>query len=127
MKRTALALVASLSLASWPAEAGTNYFANTATPLGGAATFTGATVDVGTRPPPYYQFGCSFNADQAGTAFVEDSTDGVTWFTASTAAIVAGTRLDLNVFIRAEFLRCREVNGATPQTVNRVVSSLTGS
>lgn len=108
-------------------HAQTLWYTDSVANLAGNATFTGTTRDSGASSPPYSFFGCSFNTDQAGTAFIDDSTDGTTWAVAATAAIVANTRLDLNVRLRVRYIRCRETNGATPQTTNRVVSSFTGS
>lgn len=104
-----------------------NWFVDTTANLGGSATFTGTARDIGGgQPPPYVRFGCLFNTDQGGNGFVDSSIDGVTWTVAATAAIVANTPLDLDAPLRTRYVRCREVNGATPQTTNRVVSSLRG-
>lgn len=105
------------------AKAGVLWFNDTATPLGGAATFTGATRDLGPGATNWTFFGCQFNADQTGTGSIENSTDAVTWLSAGSAAIAVGVVTDLNVRVRSRYYRCKEVNGATPQTVNRVVSS----
>lgn len=124
-------LVAALALALMPTLAlganiqkGTEYYVDSVTPLAANATLTGATHDT-TVFPIFTQFGCSVNADQSGTLFNEDSINGTTWFTASTAAVVAGTRLDLNVPIRARYHRCRLLNGSTLEGSLRVVSSFT--
>jgi hypothetical protein len=106
-----------------PAKAGVLWFNDTATPLTGAATFTGTTRDLGPGATNWTFFGCQFNADQTGTGSIENSTDAVTWLQAATVAIVANVGVDLNVRARARYYRCKLVNGATPQTVNRVVSS----
>jgi len=108
---------------SEPAKAGVLWFTDTATPLTGAATFTGATRDLGPGATNWTFFGCQFNADQSGTGSIENSTDAVTWLGAATVAIVANVGVDLNVRARTRYYRCKEVNGATPQTVNRLVSS----
>lgn len=120
-----------MSLAIWflfymaAAYAGTTWFTDTTAVLAGSATFTGTTRDSGASPPSFTNFGCTFNADQSGTAFVDTSVDGTNWLVGSTAAIVANTPLDLSVKMRTRYYRCRETNGSTIQTVNRVVSSFT--
>lgn len=106
-----------------PAKAGIVWFTDTVTPLGGAATFTGATRDLGPGATNWTFFGCQFNADQSGTGSIENSTDNASWLGAATVAIVANVGVDLNVRLRSRYYRCKVVNGATPQTVNRVVSS----
>lgn len=122
-----LVLVMVFAIGHSVAHGQTNYFTDTTTPLGGAATFTGVARDIGGgAPPPYVRFGCLFATDQAGTAFIDSSVDNSTWVVAATAAIVASTPLDLDTPLRTRYVRCRETNGATPQTTNRVVSSLRG-
>lgn len=101
-------------------------FAETTASLASAATFTGTTRDLGSATAiTYPTFGCQFNADQAGTAYIDNSTDGTTWVQAASQAVTASftTPVDLNVPIRARYNRCRLVNGATAQTAFRVVSS----
>jgi hypothetical protein len=116
-------IVISFMWSAQPAKAGVLWFNDTATPLTGAATFTGTTRDLGPGATNWTFFGCQFNADQTGTGSIENSTDAVTWLQAATVAIVANVGVDLNVRARARYYRCKLVNGATPQTVNRVVSS----
>lgn len=107
------------------ARATETWFSDSVANLGNAGVFTGVTRDTGAGVSQWNYFGCSVITDQAGTLAIEDSTDNVTFATAATAAIVASTRLDLNVRLRTRYIRCKETNGATPQTTNRLVSSFT--
>lgn len=105
---------------------GTRMFVESAAPLAASASMPTTTRDAGsTTPASLSYFGCSFNSDQPGTGATEDSTDGTTWFQSSTAALTAGTRLDLNVRLRARYNRCRYTNGATLQGSFRALSSFT--
>lgn len=113
-------------------ERGTSIIFESSANLGNGAGYIGAARDayanmsmfggVGTGA---VFFGCQFNSDQAGTARVDNSTDATTWYVAATAPVVAGTALDLNVRLRARYQRCVLINGATPTTALRVVSSFT--
>ena len=99
----------------------TAFFAETATALAAAATLTGATRDntgvaggVGTR---YKNFVAEVFTDQAGTLYIDKSTDGITWRQAATAAVTGGVNAQLSVIMTVRYYRMRYVNGATTQTV----------
>jgi len=99
----------------------TAFFAETATLLAASATLTGATRDntgvaggVGTR---YKNFVAEVFTDQAGTLYIDKSTDGTTWRQAATAAVAAGVNAQLSVIMTVRYYRMRYVNGATTQTV----------
>lgn len=107
--------------------------------LGSGATFTGTGRDLtalgtfgissggtniavasGSTIGDAYEIYGFFLADQAGTGYVEQSTDGSAWFITGTAAIVANTPLFIYCPQVARYARVRQVNGATLQTSNRV-------
>lgn len=83
----------------------------------------GGATDGGVSSFSYFNGG--FFADQAGTAYLEGSWNGVTWFVLTSAAIAINTFLNLRVPITFKFHRTRVVNGAAAQTVFQVNSSYT--
>lgn len=98
-------------------------FAESTTPLGGAATFTGSG-HTNTYGSPF--FVADFYSDQAGTAFVEKSPDGVTWTPVNGVAgtaLTAGASLQIKVATTAARYRVRLLNGATPETVLSITSA----
>lgn len=97
------------------------FFEETATVLAAAGTLTGASRDntgvaggVGTR---YKSFVAEVFTDQAGTLYIDKSTDGVTWRQAATLAVTANVNAQLSVLMTVRYYRLRYINGATLQTV----------
>lgn len=120
----ALAFLAALAVET--AEATTIYTTESAVALAGAATFTGSAHDLGASPVASFSYvGCAAVTDQTGNLYLDVSTDGVTWKQAATGALAANVVTDLNARIRSRYYRCREINGATPQTNNLVLFGAT--
>lgn len=99
----------------------TQIFSETATVLAASATLTGVTRDtaavpggVGTR---FKNFVAEVFTDQAGTLYIDKSTDGTNWRQAATLAVSAGVNATLEAKITCRYYRMRYVNGATVQTV----------
>lgn len=113
----------------------TSFFADTTTALGSLATYTGtshsAILNTGTSS--YTMFGASFYADQAGTAYIDESTDGSTWFEVASVSVTAGSgalsgpSFGLNARIRSGYYRVRFVNGSVAESTLRITSSFTAS
>lgn len=110
-------------------EAGTP--AGIGTALAGSGTFTGVWrgpgVQAGQGISGLNYFNASFFADQAGNAYIDLSPDGTHFYTVTGAALSASTPLILTVPLLSNFVRARLVNGATPQTILWVNTSLTGA
>lgn len=106
-----------------------SWFTDTATALSAGATFTGTSRDLGavSTTVPWSYFNASFDSDQAGTAYIEYSTDNVNWSTAQTSAVAANVVSNIRSVIVARYWRTRFVNGATLQTRFRVSSSFTAN
>lgn len=95
----------------------------TTTPLGAAATYETAT-----------SFVCGGNAritgtvfaDQAGTLYVDQSSDGTNFDTTTSVSVTASTGAPFSVEVVAPYGRLRYVNGATAQTVFRLYAFARG-
>lgn len=59
-------------------------------------------------------------SDVAGTLFIEQSIDSLTYDVASTIAVPAGVAVPFNVTIYGTLARARYLNGAAPQTLFRI-------
>ncbi|AXN53730.1 hypothetical protein SPS_19 [Sphingomonas phage Scott] len=99
----------------------TSIYSETATVLAASGTLNGASRDsgavaggIGTR---FKNFVAEVFTDQAGTLYIDKSTDGTTWRQAATASVAAGVNATLEVKITCRYYRLRYVNGATAQTV----------
>ena len=92
--------------------------------LAAAGAFTGTARDIGTAVASFSKFRGMAYADQAGTLYVEQSADNVTWTVAATVALTAGSvvKFDENVICR--YVRVRYLNGATLQGTFRLYSTL---
>lgn len=104
---------------------GNVWWAETTAALAASATFTGTARDSGTAAgtPGYFSY---FNAlvatDQTGTATIEGSDDGTSWYSVAVEQIVANQPLALQVPVTAKVHRVVVQNGGTAQT-NLVVKS----
>jgi hypothetical protein len=91
-------------------------YTDSTTNLAGAATFTGTSRDAGATPA-YNNFIVNAYANQAGTLYVEKSTDNTNWRLAAKPVSVA---IDLpeqvEVLVTTRYMRVRYVNGAVAQT-----------
>jgi hypothetical protein len=114
-----------------PAAGGTaTFFTDTVTPLGSGATFTGAAHDVGVAPGTTTAsvfYTATFYSDQGGTAYIDGSIDGATWYPVTSAALVGATPLTLQAPVTMRTWRSRLINGATAQTACRVTSAFSGA
>ncbi len=90
-----------------------------ATPLGGGATFNGAAFDAGNNAglagQGWSRFRVFSNQDQVGTLAVQQSRDGVTWFTTTSVATAANTPAVLESILVLRFARLHYVNGGVAQ------------
>lgn len=91
-------------------------------PLLAAATFNGATRD--TNPAPYSRFRAFAAADVGGTLSVQQSTDGVTWYTTLSVPLGAGSPTILESLVTLRYIRMQVVNGAANQTTFEADSTL---
>lgn len=93
-------------------------------------TFTGAARDVGVNAgglEGFSYFNAFFLADQAGTAFIDASNDGQTWYNITSLALVASTPVTLTSPITTRFYRARVLNGGTNQGSLFVNTSFTAA
>ncbi len=90
--------------------------------LAANATFNGATLDCGAGVTRFRGFASS---DQAGTLNMQQSPDGVTWFTTQTEPVAAGYTVGTVVesITAMRYVRVQYVNGATLQTEFTLASS----
>jgi hypothetical protein len=115
-----------VTLTSTTANIGTvapTAYADTTTVLAASATYTGTSRDAGSTIG-YETFVARAYSDQAGTLYIDDSTDNSTWRQVASVAVTAGECKTLEARITARYNRVRYVNGATIQTVFRVTSAL---
>ncbi|NML93316.1 hypothetical protein [Novosphingobium olei] len=109
----------------------TTGFTDSQTALAASATFTGTGRN--TNSLQYCFFNACAYADQAGTLFIDQSTDtGTTYQPILSQAVTAGGSANLSVRLCGSLgtgvlYRVRYVNGATAQTVFRLSSSYTAS
>lgn len=108
--------------------AGAAFWTESTTAQTGNATVNGAlrsnggtAAGVGSR---YNAFVAEAYADQAGTLYVDKTTDGgTTWRQVSSAAVAAGATAQIKVPISAASYRARYVNGASAQGAFLLTSS----
>lgn len=109
----------------------TTGYTDTQTALGASASFTGTARN--TNGTQYCFFNACAYADQAGTLFIEQSTDtGTTYQPVMSQSVTAGSAANLSVRLcgglgAGVLYRVRYVNGASAQTVFRLSSSYTAS
>ena len=97
-------------------------FADTTTNLAASATFTGTSRDAGATIAMRKFTACAF-ADQAGTFYIDMSTDNTTWRQAKKVAVAANDSAELEVNVVARYYRTRFVNGSTLQTAFMINSA----
>lgn len=98
-------------------------YTDSSTVLAANATFTGTSRDSGSTVG-YGVFIASSYSDQAGTLFIEKSTDATTWRPAAQVATLAATPAELRIGITTRYNRVRFLNGATLQTAFLLTSSM---
>lgn len=91
--------------------------------LGVSAAFSGTSRDAGSTVG-YGVFAANAYADQAGTLFIEKSTDNTNWRPAAQVAVAATVPAELRIFITTRYNRVRYVNGAAAQTVFLLSSTM---
>ncbi|MGB9866709.1 MAG: hypothetical protein ACPLPR_02220 [Bacillota bacterium] len=101
------------------------WYADTTTPLGANASFTGTTRDTGSTGQ-YNKFRVSVYADQPGTLYIDVSRDGSTWRQAASIAVGAGEYKELEIKVFRRYVRARYVNGSTAQSAFELCSALVG-
>lgn len=98
--------------------------------LAASALHTGLSRDGGVTDggiSTFSYFNSFFFSNQAGTASVEGSWDGATWFQVDTAPLVANTPLVRRQTVLFRYYRNKLLNGAVAQTVLQMSSSYTVS
>lgn len=98
-------------------------FVHSTTALAASASFTGATLDLGSNHAFNLHRALVF-ANQTGTLYLEQSRDGSTWYATTTQAVVANTPVIIEERIVARYIRVRYLNGATLQGSFELQSSL---
>lgn len=88
-----------------------------------SAAFTGTIRDAGSTVG-YGVFAANAYADQAGTLYLEKSTDNTTWRPALQVAVAAATPVELKMLITTRYNRVRYVNGAVAQTAFLLTSTM---
>lgn len=109
---------------------GNVFWSETSTALGASATFTGAARSSGAAAGAkgmYSYFNALVITDQTGTAKIEASNDGNTWFAVASDQIQANAPLSMKVAVMAPNYRVSVENGSTAQTVLNVNSSYSAS
>jgi hypothetical protein len=98
-------------------------YTDSATNLAGAATFTGTSRDGGSTPA-YNKFIVNAYTNQAGTLYVEKSTDNTNWrLAAKPVAVAIDLPEQVEVLVTTRYMRVRYVNGATAQTLFSLTSA----
>lgn len=122
------------SLAAIAIATAPSVFANGATgaasALAGSGTYTGASRDSGIAAGTQHgisYFNAFFLADQAGTARIDCSNDGITWYACATSSLTAATPLILSMPIMTRYHRAVVINGSTAETYLWVNTSYTGA
>jgi hypothetical protein len=88
-----------------------------ASPLGSGATFTSDVIDLG-PVPGYARWRVLVSSDQAGTCSLQQSPDGVTFYTTQANAYEAGGQAAIyESLVAMRYLQAQHVNGASAQTV----------
>ncbi len=109
---------------------GSLFWNETTTPLTSTSTFTGTSRDVGQAAGTatiWSFFNAFFLADQAGTAYIEGSNDGTTWYVITTSALAINVPLSLAVPIMTRYHRAKLVNGSNAQTNLKINTAYTAT
>lgn len=89
--------------------------AETSTPLGGAATFNGAMIDIASSAQGASRLRAFAYSDVAGTLNIQQSRDGTTWRTTLTQAVGAASGTVVESVVSRRYVRAQYVNGAGAQ------------
>lgn len=92
--------------------------------LGSGATFNGSSYNQQSAGNRYAQFRVVAVSDVGGTINVQQSFDGITWYTTLSQPITAGATLGTVVgsMWSLPYIRVSYVNGATAQTVFKLAT-----
>jgi hypothetical protein len=96
-------------------------YADTTTVLAASASYTGTSRDGGATPA-FQSFVARAFSDQAGTLYIDDSTDGTTWRRVQSIAVTANECKTLDVACLARYYRVYYTNGTVLQTIFRITS-----
>jgi hypothetical protein len=103
------------------------FFAEALGVLTAAQQVNGVTRDGGASPSQWGSFSCFGRSDQAGTLFVQGSTDGTTWVSKVSVAMPANASVRVSDRNDTRYSRCTVVNGATATTLAPVINSSFGA
>lgn len=98
-------------------------YTDSSTNLAISAAFTGTSRDAGSTVG-YGVFAANAFADQAGTLYIDKSTDGTTWRAAAQVALAANVPAELRTLITTRYNRVRFVNGSVAQTAFLLTSTM---
>lgn len=98
-------------------------FASSTTPIAANATWNSGILS----PDLADKIVGSVFADQAGTIYIEQSSDGSNWDIATNYAVTASTGRGFSEEILLPYLRVRFVNGASAQSVFRISARVSSS
>lgn len=93
---------------------------NTIVALGISATYTGILFST----EGYAKITGTVFADQAGTLYIDQSSNGTNWDLSTSVAVTASAGVGFSIALVATSARLRYVNGAIAQTVFRLYSFL---
>jgi hypothetical protein len=92
--------------------------------LSGSASFTSEVIDL-PAPGGYARWRVFAYSDQAGTVNLQQSPDGVTFYTTISQAYAAGGQAAIvESLVALPYLRVTYVNGSSAQTVFRLLASV---
>lgn len=98
-------------------------YTDSATNLASGATFTGTSRDGGATPA-YNKFIVNAYANQAGTLYIEKSTDNTNWrLAAKPVAVGIDLPEQVEVLVTTRYMRARYVNGGVAQTLFSLTSA----
>jgi hypothetical protein len=119
-------LAATRSAAAAMAESPLNYVQPvdlSAAALGSGATFTSPVIDL-SAVPGFSRWRVLVSSDQAGTVSLQQSADGVTFYTTRSGSYSPGQAAVYESLVAARYLQVTYVNGGSAQGSFRVLAAL---
>ncbi len=98
-------------------------FVHSKTNLAAAGSFVSTVLDLGSNHS-VNRHRILVSADQAGTVYAEQSSDGSVWYVTNQQAVAANATVDIDDYVAARYVRVRYVNGAAAQTKFELISAL---